>query len=951
MNSPSQVTADPTFSSPHPSALSAGTPIPWLPLPPPSSAGSSAMIASDASERWAAALQSVPYLHSILEGPTFTVYRPPTVIQLSEATGCSVSKLAGAYSDLPVITLTKIVSTGYQEKAAPEAAALSLNSDAFEYLQLSPTDDSLEMAAKALMARRPVPDAEEIFWEAEYWETLSRVRRQAQEEKEGLREKKRAQRERRAMMGASNSSVGVPSSRMGAATTQSSMNSPSFATPHSRQGSLGGPPGDCGDGSPANLHIQTAAQRTAKGLLRRARYNEAHNPAQRMLVRSGSLLSQSSATQSVVRCRTRPRHDSITSLHTLSGARGFQYPLSSFASDDGRSATSDSFRTLPTHIGRSCPSRELLATSLELELSASGEPANTDTTIRVGPASAEGAKVDTAATPEVSPPQNDGGSPIASQEVTKKRPPSALAAASLHSLSSMQALSNHSPGCRRRRSTNSLIRTSTTSPKTWAMVRNSVTHAPPTNPTPMPLSEPLALERTPPSPLRGRSNRKNKDTSLSPRPAGAKCRRVGKKRPEAEGESEECGGASGLQPQLLSLSKMHRRSGGQSLTGVSPAPVDAQPNSRCTTARPSSGTINRSATASPCSRPSGGTPRKSPQTAPVTTAAVGASKIKSSFAAPSRVAREATVKASTSSVGAPSTAADAKVKKGGVKKVATKADLKLMSLHPNTAQPLPGCRVDGDSVPAKDLSHPSMPPRTAAVTATASSALPHLSLSSSILQKARVPLAPVPMPPPQAGPAAMPSAITTISAVTTPSPNSTTPRRTETTVPSSRAPTREVTLSLHFEQAAVDMRATSPAASKGGAATASSTTSRMTVAPPTAPKPSSTVATPRRNGEVPLASDHHTTATTSESSAKGEAATPPAVVSDTASEDDAVPAQLGNDRADESATVPPSSSLTLPTAPVAGRDARSASQGGAVAGSGPSKNEVKKKASSCCAVA
>ncbi|CAG9580415.1 conserved hypothetical protein [Leishmania major strain Friedlin] len=959
MKNPSHVAAAPTSPSPHPSAVSGGAPIPWLPLPPSSSsAGASATIASAPSERWAAALQKVPYLHSILEGPTCTVYRPPTVIQLSEATGCSVSKLAGAYSDLPVITLNKIRATSDQEAAA--AAAAGLNSDGFEYLQLSPTDDSLEMAAKALVARRPAPDAEEIFWEAEYWEVLRRAKRQAQEEKERLREKKLGQRERRAVMGASNSSVGVPSPKLGGATTLSSMNSPSFATPHSRQGSLGGPPGDCGDGSPAYLHAQTAAQRTAKGLLRRARYNETHNPAQRVLVRTASLLSQNSATQSVIRCRTRPRHDSITSQQTLSGARGFQYPLSSLASEDGRSATSDSFRTPPPPIAYSHQSRELLAASLELELSTSGGPAKTGTTTRSGTAPAEGAKGEAMTARETARPHNEGGSPIATRDAARKRPSTAAAAVSPDSSSSLQISSNRCSTDLRRSKVNSFPSV-TASPRSSIVQRDSATSALLIIPAALPALEPSAQQRPPPPPLQGDSGNEQKCRPLLPRSVGAIRKPVEKQPPVAEGGREGRGGGGSSpqplppQPQLLSLSAMPRTSVGRPSGDTSSLTVDGQPRFRCTTARPSPDS-NARANSSASSRPSGSAPGTSSQLASVPTVTGELRKAKSALAALSPVVREVTATVPTSSPGAPFTAAEVKVRRDAGKRLVTRADLKPLPLHPSSAQPPLGHRLDGASAPDKAFRLSSTPPCTAAVTAAASPAPPHSSFSSSTAQTTVVPQsasmpvmrAPVPKPLPSAEPA-VPPAITVISTAA-PSPSSSvTTRTTATAAPSSCLQTREASPSPCLERAAVVVRAASSIAPKDGADATSSTTSRVTVAPPTATKPPSAVTKPLRNGEAPLTSRQNTTVATNAKDAKGEEAQPPAQVPSTPSKAEVAPPQPSNRRADEDAAARPSCLSTLSFAADAERDAHNAPESGATAFSLPSR-KVDKEASRCCVV-
>ncbi|CBZ29672.1 conserved hypothetical protein [Leishmania mexicana MHOM/GT/2001/U1103] len=953
MKDPSHAMAATTSSSSHPSAVDGGAPIPWLPLPPSSSsAGASAMIASAPSERWAATLQTVPYLRSILEGPTCTVYRPPTVIQLSEATGCSVSKLAGAYSDLPAITLNKIRATGDQEAAA--AAAASLNSDGFEYLQLSPTDDSLEMAAKALMARRPVPDAEEIFWEAEYWEVLRRAKRQAQEKKERLREKKLKQREKRAVVGASNSSVGVPSPKLGQAATLSSMNSPSFTTPHSRQTSLGGPSGDCGDVSPAYLHTQTAAQRTAKGLLRRARYNEAHNPVQRVLVRTASLLSQSSATQSVIRCRTRPRHDSITSQQTLSGARGFQYPLSSLASEDGRSATSDSFRTLPPHVVHSHPSREQLAASLELDLSTYGGPANIDITARSGPASAEAAKGDTMTDRETGQSRNEGGSSLAPRDAARKRPSTTSATVPPESSSSLQILSNRCSSDLRRGKTNSFPSV-TASLKSSIVHRDSPTRASLITPTALPALEPSARQRPPPSRLRGDSDKEQKCGLLLPRSMSVIHKPVEKQPPEAEGGCEERGGGSSPKPPLLSLLAMPRRSVGRPSAGTFFLTVDGQPRFRCTTARPSPDSSSARATSGAPSRPSGSMPGKLSKSASGFTVTGESRKAKSVLAAPPLVVREATAPVPTSSIGAPSAAADMKVRKDVGKRLVTRADLKPLPLHLNAVQPPPGHRLDCASAPDKAFRLSSMPPCTTTVTAAASPAPLQSSFSYSTAQTTIVPQsasmavirAPAPKPVPSAGPA-MPPAITVISTAG-PSPSSSvTTRRAAATPPSSCPSTQEASLSLCFGQAAAVVRPASSTVPKDGADATSSTTSRVTVAPPTAAKPPSAVAKPLRNGETPLASLQNTTAAASAKDTKGEEAKPPAQVPSTASKADVTSPQPSNHRADEDASARPSSLPTPSPAADAGRHAHNVPESHAKAFSLPSRKV--EAAGRCCVV-
>ncbi|KAG5470683.1 hypothetical protein LSCM1_01929 [Leishmania martiniquensis] len=955
MKNPSPTPAAATSSSPQPATVSAGAPIPWLPLAPSSSAGSPSMVASVASERWAAALQCVPYLRSIKEGPTRTVYRPPTVIQLSEATGCSVSKLAGAYSDLPVITLNNIICAEDQEAAAAATAAVSRISDAFEYLQLSPTDDSMDMAAKALMARRPVPDAEEIFWEADYWEVLRRAKRQAKEEKERLREKRRAQKEKRAMMGVSNSSVGIRSPNPGVTTALSSVNSPSFATPHSRQGSLGGPSGDFGDRSPANLHIRTAAQRTAKGLLRRARYNETHNPTQRVHMRSTSLLSQSSATQPVIRCRTRPRHDSISSQQTFYGARGFQYPLSSAASDDGRSATSDSFRTLNTHIIRSYQSRDVLATSLELELSTSGGPTNTGTTTRSGPASAEGLKAEAAAAPEVSLPHNGGGRPAVSQGSTKKFPLNTAAAASLVSLSPMQTSPSRHPCDQQPISTKCIIPSNTTSPKSWIVHPNGATHAPLVAPVSFPPPELSALQRASVSPVQGDSSKQCNDSPL-PVPSTSAPRKTVEKQPaRVREEREETSRNSPSQSRLTALSAVRHRVGGRSSTGASSAVLEAQPSSRCATARPSSGSPNAAATGSVSSRPSASPPGRSSQIIPVSDIAGEVRKGRSAFVAASRAPQEATAGTSTTSISGSPTAATASEQRIGGRPALTRVDSRPLLLQGTAARSLPG-RRDGDSAPSKARSRSETPPRTASVTTASSSVTVHPSLLSSIAQTGSAPqnaemsvrLAPAPQPPPPEGLAAPPF-IPTIPTTAAPSTSSSvTPRGTAPTLPPSCTLNREAARAPLIDRVATAVNAAPPTDSRDGADTASSTTSPVTVAPPAETKPPSLVATPRRNDDESLTSRREASATARARPAKGKVM-PQATVSSTLSKVNEAAARPDKDQADENAATLPTSSAP-PFAAGTGRSAQSAPENRAATASRFSKKELKQKAQRCCTV-
>ncbi|GET91620.1 hypothetical protein, conserved [Leishmania tarentolae] len=940
MKDSSHATPALTSSSLDTSAVSGGEPIPWLPLSPSLPSGdSSAMIASGPSERWANALQKVPYLRSILEGPTCTVYRPPTVIQLSEATGCSVSKLAGAYSDLPVITLNKIKAAGDQEAASAAATAVSPNSDGFEYLQLSPTDDSLEMAAKALMARRPVPDAEEIFWEAEYWEVLRRAKRQAKEEKERIRERKMRHREKRAVMGASSSSIGMPSPKLGGAATLSSMNSPSFATPHSRQGSLGGPSADCGDTSPSYLHAQTAAQRTAKGLLRRARYNETHNPMQRVLVRTASLLSQNSATQSVIRCRTVPRHDSITFQQTLSGARGFQYPVSSLASEDGRSATSDSFRTPPTHIVCSHPSRELLATSLELDLFTSVGPANTDTITHLDPASAECVKGDTTATREIPQPHNEGGLPIASRDTARKR--SFTAAATMSpDLSSLQISTNRCSKNRRRGKANKY--SVGTSAKSLIVHRNAATHAPLIIPTSLPTPEPSAQRRISSPLLLGDGGKEQKCSPLPSSSMGSIRKPVDKQPPVAEGRLGEGGGGSPPQPlpqqtQLRSLPAMPRRSVGRSSADTFSVTVDGQSMSRCTTTRPLTGTNNARASDSASSRPSGMTPGTLCQSTSGSAVAGESRKAKSSPVAPSPAARETTATVPPGSSSTLSTATDVKVHKDGDKRPVTRSDMKLLPLHPNAAQPLPSRRLDHASSADKAFCCPSTPLRTTTRTAAGSTAPPHSSSTAQtaiVPQSASIPVtrAPVPKPSPSAGRATTPG-IAIRSTVTGDG--------TAATAPSSCAPSREASLSLCVERVTGVTAAAPSTVSSDRAAAESSAVPCVAVAPPKVTKPPSAFTTP-------LASHQSTTAAVNAKDTTAKVATPPAQVSSTVSKADVAPLPRSDHPADENAAARPSLLHTSSSAADAGNGARNSCEVGAETPL-PSRVEFK-VASRCCAI-
>ncbi|KPI90112.1 hypothetical protein ABL78_0757 [Leptomonas seymouri] len=344
--------------------------LPWQPctaaVPPPPST-------DPAAHFWAATISSVPYLSQAqFSGPSI-VYKPPTVIQLSEATGCSVSELAGHYNDLPVIQLCKELRCS---AATSTPATETQTLDSFDYLQLVAIDETLELAANAVRARRPVPDAEETFWEADYWEKLKRAKQEQQQRKDVRRQKKLAQEGKKELAGPSVSTVGLLSTNTVGNT--SAINSPSFMTPHSRQGSLGGHTGDVDTLlTMANLQSAQRQKRIAKGLLRRARYNESHNPshAQMHITRSASSLSQNSVCgsqhQPVIRCRTRPRSNSTYSQQT--DVRGFQYSLSSAMSEGGRSVLSDSLRTPPPlSIIGVLQSREALMTSLDTELSTSG---------------------------------------------------------------------------------------------------------------------------------------------------------------------------------------------------------------------------------------------------------------------------------------------------------------------------------------------------------------------------------------------------------------------------------------------------------------------------------------------------------------------------------------------------------------------------------------------------
>ncbi|KAG5496338.1 hypothetical protein JKF63_02640 [Porcisia hertigi] len=955
MKDPSHVTAS---SASHPSITRTGTPIPWLPLSPPSLVGSSAGIPSSASERWKAALQCVPCLRSIEEGSTWTVYRPPTVIQLSEATGCSVSKLAHAYSDLPVITLNKIASTGDQETPAAE---LDLNFDGFEYLQLSPTDDSLEMAAKALMARRPVPDAEEIFWERTYWEVLRKAKQQMMEKKERSRNKKRLQREKKAMARVSQSSFMMPSPNVGPAPTSSTINSPSFTTPHSRQGSMGGPFSECVDRSPANLPHQTAAQRTARGLLRRARYNETHNPIQRGFMRSLSLVSQGSATQSSIRCRTHRRHDSITSQNTLTGARGFQYPLSSVASDDGRSATSDSLRTPLLHLIQSCRSRELLATSLELDLSTSCDPTNNGITTHSGLALVEGAKADTPATSEVLPPHNTGDLFTPPCNVARKYQTSGVVAASPILSASIQTSQNRRSSGQPLGNTNSLLCSDTTPPKSRIMHKGCATHALGVAPTPSPnlgLSAPHCVLLS----LLENGNGDERSSS-SPSPAGLKQKPAEKQPSKTERGGNKCRGGSApqvllLQPQPRSLAKMQRRSNGRASSGACSEALDVQPSSRCTTARPSVGSTHAPATGSVSSRPLVGTQGTLPLCASRDNLTEGMPKARSSLTGRSLAAQEVIVRSSKVSVNALPTAADTRAQGNGGKPAVTRVDIKPLPPNANSTQPLPGRHLDGGSASVQAFRCPLTPPRTTAATAAISYTPPHPAVSSSAVRSVTVPRAaavpalsaPVPKPL-QATAAVMLPSITLTPATTASSlSSSVTPRATAPTLPSSRIPTREASVPLRTECTAPAMRAALPTAPEGSPDTTPPTSTSVTNSLFPARKLSFAVAAPSKGVEAPLASRQSTTAVTSLKDARCDETKPPSLVSSTASKADTVPPQVGNDGADKSAAIRSPSTLTAPPVACAGCHSRIVPESGATDASPPSKKKAKHKAPDCCAV-
>ncbi|KAK7201988.1 hypothetical protein NESM_000266800 [Novymonas esmeraldas] len=856
MKAPAPVAAPSSASSAVAAAASTAAPMPWLPLSSPGPSPPPASLTG--AEQWAAALQRVPYLCALRQGPTCVVYRPPTVIQLSEATGCSVGDLTGAYSDLPVITLNKVLP-GIDHETTAAAAAISLTSDGVEYLQLSPTDDVLEMAAKALMARRPVPDAEEIFWEADYWEVLRRAKRQAQEEKERRRERKRLQKEKKSLMGVSNSSVGMPSPNGGAAATLSAINSPLYATPHSRQGSLCGPLGDGGDRSPASLHMQTAAQRTAKGLLRRARYNEAHNPGQRLLVRSASLLSQNSQTQSTIRCRTRPRHDSITSQSTVGGARGFQYPLSSVASDDGRSATSDSFRTPPLLVIGGHPSRDPLSVQLELELSASSGAVHPVAATRAAPASAEAAraaKVSSAAAPDVStPPRAGGGSPTGQRDATRKRlPGSGSAAAATLSSISPASPSSTSPfrlhGDVQRGMVNSLIPSHTTSPNSWAAQPDSVTHAPLVTPTFSPLPGPSGLQRTPPSPPPAGSvvaNGHGSSSSSSSRPppppplppaSASAARQPVEKLPPVPAERARVRGGGGEavphQPRLLQLPAPHRRPGARA-AATAAGSVDTtdalpQPSSQCSTARPPSVVVaaaGGSAAAAPRSA-AAGKRRTSPPPPP---SSVGAGGEPAAGAVPTAAP--------------PSVASTVEATADGG---ASNPRRPPPSLSAGTPSPPGGKGAEVGTEPAaEEPRRAAAPPRLPPLLSPSAAPAPRAPAPSTAPARP-----PMPTSAAAAQPAPPPPPIAAVMTGAAPSPSSSlTPRGAATTVPPSRAPTREVSMSPQFERTAVPVHAAPPITAEDGGNARSSTASPVNVTAPTTATPRQSSAGPIGGGSAP----------------------------------------------------------------------------------------------------
>lgn len=786
-----------TTRPPAPSLVSPRMTLPWQPDLNGAVADSPPFDTPAAA--WSTTIASVPYLAETRFGAQSIVYKPPTVIQLSEATGCSISDLAGAYNDLPVIRLCK---ESPRDAAAPAATPELQKFDAFDYLQLAPTDETLELATNAVWARRPVPDAEETFWEADYWEKLKRIKQEQQQRKEQRRQNKAAQESRKELTCASVNTVGFPSAYT-LGNTLSTSNSPSFMTPRSRQGSLSGHAADA-DASltMASLPSAQRQKRIAKGLLRRARYNESH--AQQHFTRSASLLSQNSTgpppPQTITLCRTRPRSYSTNSQ--LTDARGFQYSLSSVMSEGGRSAFSDSLHTPPLLSINSMPqSREALATSPDLELSMSGGAAKSGTTTCSRNSAVGRGR---GATPPISPPRDE---PVPSQRSSRLR--TRTGAGAKDPSSTLSADSRRSSP--RRKTRDGSLPSNHPHPHRGASALNGncplVVQATDVTTTVMAarLYTPLA------TPTASSSTLKNAPEEAPPEKSNSASPQMPLRPPAAAQDVPASVRASDASPAVTAASTARAFCAGEldmaptSSTGMTPLTIDlhcrsslphsvesgaeivmkTDPNSQCTTARPHNATGASAGTAS--SRTAAGASHGL-KTAPLIPASAGKA---SAFPPPAAQEQE--------QLCAPRATSPTKL--------GASNGHPTLTMIADASKPYEQQRAD--AARDADLSKGSALDKSSvalgkAVSPSADSEEPGIVTPTLLSHEERYGRPGTASPTPSTstqGPSVQEASLAKSATVTATPSGSSTPRPTATTVPPSRTPTREASASLRFERA------------------------------------------------------------------------------------------------------------------------------------------------------
>lgn len=295
----------------------------------------------------------VPYLKACSLSPPRVIFQPPSILQLCNAAGVDAQGLH-LYSGHRLPSISLCVEMGefafnYQD----------MNNDLREEDRVDKLcpPDPLDWDSVAFEVQRRSQDSEEALWEERFWCDMKRARQEEKERRELKAQQKAQYQQRRALARASVSSVGGSRAALSAQ-----------LTPLSRQQSLksffGGRASPMDPALPASHNTNdhrrpsggllaareqpelsaarapptlppTSAQQTAKGFLRRAKYNEGRHVA----ASAGQTLPPSATVRAAVPTVTR---SSITSAATASGGggggggfaeNGFRFPVLSIRSE------------------------------------------------------------------------------------------------------------------------------------------------------------------------------------------------------------------------------------------------------------------------------------------------------------------------------------------------------------------------------------------------------------------------------------------------------------------------------------------------------------------------------------------------------------------------------------------------------------------------------------------